>query len=361
MTPRQKQRYQMLQNSLIQTLDLRELKGGGDFAFGSLLTDIQRLVSIRMKRDVTLYINFSTFPQEARQTLRDAKVNLNSLMDATGENLLREITFKTLLETLCRQVGASFWVTPDYIEIVEIEKAATSRVFKVLAVEDLIIPVPNAVNQLALQQSLQVLGQQFSLAGGNAFGALGAFGGGFIGNFGGQQQNMGGGFNGQAGQLFNGGQPGGGALGFGGGNVGQFGNLGGHFCFQGGRQSTDPATELVVLIQTVVDPGYWDPDVSFLSRNLLTGQNRDDPAGGDMQQVEAKLRNKMMYNLTTRSLVIYGRSRFHRSTPGRPLSKKSAPPARPTRRAGRSSRARTRARTGRPRTRWPRPRPRATG
>jgi tetratricopeptide (TPR) repeat protein len=318
MTPRQKQRYQMLQNSLIQTLDLRELKGGGDFAFGSLLTDIQRLVSLKMKRDVTLYINFGTFPPETRATLRDAKVNLNALMDATGENLLREITFKTLMETLCRQVGASFWVTPDYIEIVEIEKAATSRVFKVLPVEDLIIPIPNAVNQLALQQSLQVLGQQFSLAGGNAFGALGAFGGGFIGNFGGQQQNFGGqGFQGQAGQLFQGGQ---GVLGFGGGQVGQFGNLGGQFGFQGGRQSSDPATELVVLIQSVVDPGYWDPDVSFLSRRLLTGSGQDDPAG-EMTQVESALRNKMMYNLTTRSLVIYGRSRFHRSTPGRPLKK----------------------------------------
>jgi tetratricopeptide (TPR) repeat protein len=321
MSPRQKQRYQFLQNSLLQTLDLRELKGGGDFAFGSLLTDIQRLVSNRMKRDVTIYINYSTFPQEARAILRDAKVNLNSLMDATGENLLREITFKTLLETLCRQAGASFWVTPDYIEIVEIEKAATSRVFKVLPVEDLIVPVPNAVNQLALQQQLQVLGQQFSLAGGNAFGALGAFGGNFGGN---QNQNQGqgqaGGFNGQAGQLFQGGQPGGGALGFGGGNVGQLGNLGGQFGFQGGRQSVDPATELVVLIQTVVDPGFWDPDVSFLSKNLLTGQNRDDPAA-DGGQVEASLRNKMMYNLTTRSLVLFGRSRFHRSTPGRPLKK----------------------------------------
>jgi tetratricopeptide (TPR) repeat protein len=109
-------------------------------------------------------------------------------------------------------------------------------------------------------------------------------------------------------------------LGFGGGQVGQFGNLGGQFGFQGGRQSTDPATELVVLIQTVVDPGYWDPDVSFLSQNLLTGQNRDDPVGAE-GQVEASLRNKMMFNLTTRSLVIFGRSRFHRSTPGRPLKK----------------------------------------
>ena len=54
--------------------------------------------------------------------------------------------------------------------------------------------------------------------------------------------------------------------------------------------------------------------MSFLGRGLLTGSNRDDPEG-EMVQVEAVLRNKMMYNLTTRSLVIYGRSRFHRSTP----------------------------------------------
>lgn len=315
LNPRQKQRYSMLAASLLQTLDLRELKGG-DFAFGALLSDLQRLISARMKREVTLYINFNSFPPEQRATLKEARVNLNSLMDATGENLLREITFKTILDTLCRQVGATFWVTPDYIEIVEIDKAATTRVFKVLAVEDLIIPIPNSVNRLALQQSLQVLGQQFSLAGGNAFGALGAFGGGIIGALGGGQQQGGFGGGNMVGALFQGGQ---GALGFGGGNVGQFGNLGGQFGFQGGRQSRDPATELVVLIQTVVDPGFWDPDVSFLNRSLLAGSAAEDT--GEALQVEAKLRNKMMYNLTTRSLIIFGRSRFHRSTPARPLAK----------------------------------------
>ena len=56
----------------------------GDFVFGALLTDLQRLVSNRMKRDVTVYINYNTFPPEQRATLRDAKVNLNTLMDATG-------------------------------------------------------------------------------------------------------------------------------------------------------------------------------------------------------------------------------------------------------------------------------------
>jgi tetratricopeptide (TPR) repeat protein len=333
LNPRQKQRYSMLQASLLQTLDLRELKGG-DFAFGALLTDLQRLVSNRMKRDVTIYINYNTFAAEQKATLKDAKVNLSSLMDATGDQLLKEITFKTILDTLTRQVGATFWVTPDYIEIVDVEKAATTRVFKVLPVEDLIVPIPNAVNQLALQQQLQVLGQQFSLSGGNAFGALGAFGGGFIGALGGQGGGMGGGFNGNmAGNVFQGGA---GALGFGGGNVGQFGNLGGQFGFQGGRQSKDPATELVVLIQTVVDPGYWDPDVSYLSRSLLAGSNTQEDPGAEVTQVEAALRNKMMYNLTTRSLVIFGRSRFHRTSTPRPLKKDdvvAAPGANPDGRA----------------------------
>src|SRR5262249_61158671 len=77
LTPRQKQRYQFLQNSLLQTLDLRELRGGGDFNFGPMLSDIQRLVSNKLKRDVTIYINYQTFPKEAQATLKDAKVNLN--------------------------------------------------------------------------------------------------------------------------------------------------------------------------------------------------------------------------------------------------------------------------------------------
>lgn len=309
LTPRQKQRYQFLQDSLLQILDLSALKGGGDFTFGSLLKSIQELVSIKMKREVTLYINFQTFPRDAQGTLRDARVNLSTLMDATGDNLLREISFKTIMETLCRQVGASFWVTPDYIEIVSIDTAKTSRVFKVLPVEDLIVPIPNAVNQQAVQQQLQTLGQLMSCLGGllNQ-----PFGGGFQGNNQGNQggnANLGGVFQGQ-----------GGPQGFGGGNVGQLGNLGGQFGFQGGRQAVDPATELVVMIQMVVDPGYWSPDVTSRSRALLTGQ-ADDPLADMGMQVEANERNMMQFNLTTRSLVILGRSRFHRSTPGRPLKK----------------------------------------
>ncbi|HJZ90204.1 MAG TPA: von Willebrand factor type A domain-containing protein, partial [Gemmataceae bacterium] len=60
------------------------------------------------------------------------------------------------------------------------------------------------------------------LAGTKQSSPLGAFGGGFGGN--------------NVGNLFQGGA---GALGFGGGNVGMFGNLGGQFGFQGGRQAGD--------------------------------------------------------------------------------------------------------------------------
>jgi tetratricopeptide (TPR) repeat protein len=123
LSPRDLNHFQMLQTALAQILDLRELRGAGDFAFGALLADLQRLASARMKRDVTIYINFHSFTPQAAQTLRDAKVNLSSLMDATGENLLREITFKTVLDTLCRQVGAAFWVGPENIEIVARETA----------------------------------------------------------------------------------------------------------------------------------------------------------------------------------------------------------------------------------------------
>jgi tetratricopeptide (TPR) repeat protein len=117
LSPRDLKHYEMLQAALAQTIDLRELQGG-DFAFGALLADFQRLASAGMKQPVILHISFPSFEPEQRATLRDAKVNLNSLMDVSGENLLRAVTFKTILDSLCRQVGASFWVGPEAIEIV---------------------------------------------------------------------------------------------------------------------------------------------------------------------------------------------------------------------------------------------------
>jgi tetratricopeptide (TPR) repeat protein len=117
LSPKDRAHFEMLQTALAHPLDLREFKGG-DFAFGALLADLQRLASDRVKRDVTIYINYHSFDDDQRQTLREAKINLHSLMDASGENLLKDVTFRTILDTLCAQAGAAYFVGPEYIEIV---------------------------------------------------------------------------------------------------------------------------------------------------------------------------------------------------------------------------------------------------
>jgi tetratricopeptide (TPR) repeat protein len=176
LSPRDLKHYEMLQEALSQTLDLRELKGG-DFAFGALLTDLQRLASDRMKRDVTIYINYSTFSPEQRATLRDAKVNLNSLMDVSGDTLLMDVTFKTILDALCVQVGASFWVGPEFIEIVGREHAAgeAARLSRLLS-HDLIAPADlyrREERVLRIEQALRQTIDLRELKGGDfALGAL---------------------------------------------------------------------------------------------------------------------------------------------------------------------------------------------
>ena len=67
LSPRQARRYQILQDALMYEVDLRGLKGGGDFAFGSLHR-YPRLVCRRIS--MTPYIDWWIVLPEARQTLR---------------------------------------------------------------------------------------------------------------------------------------------------------------------------------------------------------------------------------------------------------------------------------------------------
>jgi tetratricopeptide (TPR) repeat protein len=73
-----------------------------------------------MRTDIPLYVNYNSFETEARATLRDTKVNLNVLMDASGENLLPAVKVGTILDQLLRSLGdeAKYRLTPDFIEIV---------------------------------------------------------------------------------------------------------------------------------------------------------------------------------------------------------------------------------------------------
>lgn len=123
LSPRQLQHFEMLQAALSQTIDLRELMGG-DFAFGSVFDDLHRLVAAGMKQKVPVRVVTDTFPEKDWAILREAKVNLNSLMDATGDQLLKAVTAKTIFDVLCRQVGGSIRVTPEAIEVVGREAAA---------------------------------------------------------------------------------------------------------------------------------------------------------------------------------------------------------------------------------------------
>lgn len=340
-TPRQKQRFSILQSAMNQTLDLSTLTEPS-YKLGIVLSTLQDLISAKMKTDIKLYVNYNTYPNpmDAKTALKETEVNLNALKTVNENETLRDITFKTILDTILRQAGWAFWITPDYIEIVPVEYAKTTKVFKVLPAEDLLVPIPNAVNTLSLAQNLQVLGQVFSLGGAQTFGGFNGFQaqGGVFGIGGNNQNNAGAGGGGAqlAGQAFNGNGGGAGLAGFGGANN-QFGQVGGGFSFGGGQgngsSQVSPATELIILIQTVVDPGYWDPDISNSNQakgNLL-GLNPNDPnqpligGGADLVAAEPKPANelnKLSLSMNTRSIVIYGRSRNHRTSGVLPLKAK---------------------------------------
>ena len=218
---------------------------------------------------------------------------------------------------------------------------------------DLVIPIPNAVNQQAVTQQLTILGTApglgLQLGSPQALGALGAVGGALgiggiggalgiggiggalgiggigglagIGGIGGLQGGIGGGLGGLQGLPGGGlgaagGQPqnlgvGGGALGFGGGQLGQFGNLGGQFGLQGGDQSS----VLVQLIRdTVGNPREWARPGVF-QRPGTAGLN---PAGGqgagedeDVDPFPPELQNSLGYYPPARALVVKGTSRLH--------------------------------------------------
>jgi tetratricopeptide (TPR) repeat protein len=240
-------------------------------------------------------------------------------------------SLSTALRILSAQFGGTYIVRRDYIELTTAEEAIRDKVVRVFPVEDLVVPIPNGVAQQALNQNLSVLGQTFSLGGGNAFGFVGAFGGGqgFLGQFGiggGGFQQPGGGGAGQQqiGGLFQGQNVNlgaqGGIQGFGGGQLGQFGNLGGQFGFQGGTQDA----LLIQLIKEVIARGEWTGTASILGGIGVTQQGPNaandptlDPSSATLPQDQL---NSLGYYPPARALVVRATSRFHKSQSSR-LSK----------------------------------------
>ena len=230
---------------------------------GSPLRDV--LDFLAEKYDLTFIVDTQAFDQAGvggGRNVQDTQVNLPKMPG---------VTLGTVLRFLLAQVQGTYIIRRDYIEITTNDRAIAEKAVRAYPVADLVIPIPNSVNQQALNQNLQVLGSSlsangqaiFGAAGGgqalgfnDALGALGVLGplgaigaAGGVGGIGGGALGAGGGAGGaqvQGGIGFGGGNGqtnlgfGGGVLGFGGGQQGQFGNLGGQFGLQGGDTRLGP-------------------------------------------------------------------------------------------------------------------------
>src|SRR5207245_735926 len=93
------------------------------------------------------------------------------------------VTLQTVLRFLLAQVNGTYLIRRDYVEVTTTDRSIAEKAVRAYPVADLVIPIPNSVNQSALNQNLQVLGSSLSANGQAIFGAAG--GGLNVGNFGG--------------------------------------------------------------------------------------------------------------------------------------------------------------------------------
>lgn len=238
---------------------------------------------------------------------------------------LNGLPLRSFLDILLPAVNPqlTYIVRPEYIEITTVDRRLEEKVTAAFAVADLVIPIPQAVNQQVLQQGLQFQNAQLAIFGqalGQAnflggFGALGGgqLGGGAIGGLGGLGGLQGGGggggpagFGGAFGQQGQGQNQGlgGGAFGTTGGQLGQFGNLGGQFGIQGGDQSGI----LLQLIMDTVARGEW----SRPSQGQIP-MNPNDPNAEDGPPTilpENQL-NSIGYYPPARALIVRGTGLYH--------------------------------------------------
>ena len=260
-------------------------------------------------------------------------VGIDSPREKTPElkQKLNGLQMRSFLDILLPAVNPqmTYIVRPEYIEITTIDRRLEEKVTAAFAVADLVIPIPQAVNQQVLQQGLQFQNQQLAIFG-QALGQAN-----FLGGFGGGQLGLGGGIGGIGGGLGGGlgggiaggglgagggaglggfggafGQQGqgqnqgvgGGAFGVSGGQLGQFGNLGGQFGIQGGDQS---GILLALIIDTVARGEWSRPSQSQVPQN----QNAD--ADANTPVVPENQLNSIGYYPPSRALIIRGTGPYH--------------------------------------------------
>lgn len=247
---------------------------------------------------------------------------------------LNGLPLRNFLDILLPNVNKdlTYIVRPEYIELTTVNRRLEEKVTTAFAVADLVIPIPQSVNQQSLQQGLQFQNAQLAIFGqalgqanflgslnGGALG-IGGIGGGIGGGLGGGIGGAGlgaagamggaGGFGGAAGlgQQGGGGNQGigGGAFGTTGGQLGQFGNLGGQFGIQGGDQS---AILLALIIDTVARGEWSRPSVSQPGAPM--NPNGDDES---LQILSPYQLNSIGYYPPARALIVRGTGLYHNQT-----------------------------------------------
>ncbi len=258
------------------------------------------------KHQVTFIIMEEYFKADAQPDIKEQKPKLAATQ-------LRGLKLGNFLDIVLGSMNATFIVRPDYIEITTFSRRLEEKVTRVFPVADLVVPIPNSVNQQSLRQNQQIQNQtlaifgQASLFGGGLQNIGGQFGGPFGQGQGGQGglgqagQAGGGPFGNGAAQIGNQGNlgSGGGIAGVGGGQLGQFGNLGGQFGLQGGDQSK----LLMGLIFETVAKGEWanTPGVT-----PMPGMGEDATP-----IVTAAQLNSLGYYPPARALIVHGTTRYH--------------------------------------------------
>ncbi|HEX4612936.1 MAG TPA: VWA domain-containing protein, partial [Urbifossiella sp.] len=272
-------------------------------------TPLQEVLTDLSKRyEVTFVINRSALEGLDESTARGEKLGASSL------NGLRLGTFMDVYLRGLSTPNVTYVVRPDYIEITSYDARLLDKVTTTFNVTDLVIPIPKAVNQATLQQSLAVQQQTLAIfgqaAGAASFlgggGFLGVQGGGGFGGGGGQFGQLGGGGGGGArGNPFFGGAGQGGIVGLGGnGGVGQFGNLGGQFGLQGGTQER---LLIGVIVETVARGEWNDNTMKLAGFPAGGGAGVQEPAAdAEASFLDAKMQNSLGYYPPAHALIVRG-------------------------------------------------------
>src|SRR5262249_22780939 len=104
--------------------------------------------------NLTILIDTAAFKEEKAE---DAAGDV----EATPVKLpkMSNIALGTALRLLLSQVppnGATYLIRRDLIEVTTGKRAVAEKALRLYPVADLVIPIPNSVNQIALQQSLTI-------------------------------------------------------------------------------------------------------------------------------------------------------------------------------------------------------------